>query len=235
MGASLVLARKRRKMSRTAKNIKAVEFDADLEKALKALKKADKPLAQVIKYVGPCTLKPNDIQSPFVALAESIVYQQLSGKAAATIFGRVKSLFDPSGGFTAEQVLNTPVEILRGAGCSNAKGLALIDLAEKTISGVVPTVDQLHTMPDDEIIERLVSIRGVGKWTVEMLLIFRLGRMNVMPATDYGIRKGFALTYGLADLPTPSQIVAHSEIWKPFRTLASWYLWRALELPAELW
>lgn len=218
-----------------AKNFKAAEFGAEVEKALKALKKADKQLAQVIKNVGPCTLQPDDIQSPFVALAESIVYQQLSGKAAATIFGRVKTLFAESGGLTAQSVLTTSVQTLRSAGCSNAKALALIDLAEKTVSGVVPNVDQLHTMPDDEIIERLVSIRGVGKWTVEMLLIFRLGRMDVMPATDYGIRKGFALTYRLVDLPTPKEILAHSEIWKPYRTLASWYLWRSLELPAEAW
>lgn len=222
-------------MSRTARHVKPAEFDAELEKALKALKKADKQLAQVIKNVGPCTLKPDDIQSPFMALAESIVYQQLSGKAAATIFGRVKSLYADAGGLTAEAVQRTPVEILRGAGCSNAKALALIDLAEKTVSGVVPTEKELHTMPDDEIIERLVSIRGVGKWTVEMLLIFRLGRMDVMPATDYGIRKGFALTYRKADLPTPKQILDYSQIWKPYRTLASWYLWRCLELPPEAW
>lgn len=218
-----------------AKNLQAAEFSAAVENALKALKKADKQLAQVIKNVGPCTLMPDDIQSPFVALAESIVYQQLSGKAAGTIFGRVKALFAETGGLTAEDVLTTTVQTLRGAGCSNAKALALIDLAEKTVSGVVPTVEQLHTMPDDEIIERLVSIRGVGKWTVEMMLIFRLGRMDVMPTTDYGIRKGFALTYKLADLPAPKEILAHSEIWKPYRTLASWYLWRCLELPAEAW
>jgi DNA-3-methyladenine glycosylase II len=222
-------------MSRTAKNIKPVEFDAELDKALKSLKKADKQLAQVIKNVGPCTLKADAIQSPFKALAESIIYQQLSGKAAATIFGRVKSLYDGNGGMNAKAVLKTPVEILRSAGCSNAKALALIDLAEKTVSGVVPTEAQLNDMSDEEIIERLVSIRGVGKWTVEMLLIFRLGRMDVMPATDYGIRKGFALTYGLPDLPTPRQILEHSEIWKPHRTLASWYLWRCLELPPEAW
>lgn len=222
-------------MSRTAKNIKAVEFDAELAKALKALKKADKSLAQVIKNVGPCTLKPDDIQSPFTALAESIVYQQLSGKAAATIFGRVKALYDDAGGMSPEAVIKTPIEILRSAGCSNAKALALIDLAEKTVSGVVPTESELHAMPDDEIIDRLVSIRGVGKWTVEMLLIFRLGRLDVMPATDYGIRKGFALTYRMADLPAPKQIIEHSQIWKPYRTLASWYLWRCLELPEEAW
>ncbi|MBI2809641.1 MAG: DNA-3-methyladenine glycosylase 2 family protein [Candidatus Melainabacteria bacterium] len=218
-----------------AKNINATEFDAEIEKALKALKKADKQLALVIKNVGPCTLKPDHIQSPFVALAESIIYQQLSGKAAATIFGRVKTLFAEAGGLTASAVINTSVQTLRGAGCSNAKAMALIDLAEKTVSGVVPTVDQLHSMPDDEIIERLVSIRGVGKWTVEMLLIFRLGRLDVMPATDYGIRKGFALTYRLADLPAPKEIIAHAEIWKPYRTLASWYLWRCLELPPQAW
>lgn len=222
-------------MSRVAKNVKVAYPDAELEKALKALKKADKELAYVIKQVGPCTLKPDDIQSPFDALAESIVYQQLTGKAAGTIFGRVKAIFADSGGMTAASVIKTPVEILRAAGCSNAKAVALIDLAEKTVSGVVPTMEQLELMSDDEIIERLVQIRGVGKWTVEMMLIFRLGRMNVMPVTDYGIRKGFQLTYRLDDLPAPRQILAHSEIWQPYRTIASWYMWRANELPQEAW
>ncbi len=222
-------------MSRLAKNLKKPVFDADLEKAIESICQVDRQLAYVIKHVGACTLKPDDMQSPFVALAESIIYQQLSGKAAATIFGRVQSLFEQSGGLTAEAVMKTPVEILRGAGCSNAKAVALIDLAEKTVSGVVPTLAQMHELSDPDLVERLVSIRGVGKWTVEMLLIFRLGRLDVMPATDYGIRKGFALTYGLIDLPAPKTIIAHAEIWKPYRTVASWYLWRALELPTEVW
>jgi DNA-3-methyladenine glycosylase II len=203
-------------MSRVAKNTKAPQFDLAVDTAINKISKADKKLARVIKCVGSCTLKPDDIQSPFEALAESIIYQQLSGKAAAAIFGRVKALFAHKGPMTAQDVLPTPITTLRAAGCSNAKATALIDLAEKTVSGVVPTLVEMHTMPDDELIERLITIRGVGKWTVEMLLIFRLGRMDVLPATDYGIRKGFALTYGLDDLPAPKAILAHGEIWSPY-------------------
>ena len=198
-------------MSRVAKNTKLPDFDATVESAIAKISQADKKLAYVIKHVGACILKPDDIQSPFEALAESIVYQQLSGKAAATIFARVQAIFAEQGGMTAERVRPVPVEILRGAGCSQAKALALKDLAEKTVSGVVPNLIEMHTMSDEELIERLVSIRGVGKWTVEMLLIFRLGRMDVLPATDYGIRKGFALTYGLEELPPPKSILAHGE------------------------
>lgn len=223
-------------MGRSARNLSdPLEFNAEIEKALKLLKRVDKRLAFVIKHTGECKLQPDHLQSPFYALAESIVYQQLTGKAAGTIFGRVVSLYNDVGGMSAPEVLKTPVEILRAAGCSNAKAVALIDLAEKTVSGVVPTLAQLHKMDDEEIIKRLSSIRGVGRWTVEMLLIFRLGRMDVMPATDYGVRKGFALTYGLEDLPTPKQILEHAEIWRPYRTIPSWYMWRALELPPEIW
>ena len=220
---------------RSARLSKTSETASKVEKSIKALAKADPKLGRVIKHVGSFTLQANEIQSPFEALAESIVYQQLSGKAAATIFGRVKAIYGEPATLKADDVGRTEIEVLRAAGCSQAKALALKDLAAKTLSGELPTLDEMSSMDDDLLVERLVTIRGVGRWTAEMLLIFKLGRMNVLPAADYGIRKGFALTYGLADLPTPKALLAHGEIWSPYRTAASWYLWRALELPPSVW
>jgi 3-methyladenine DNA glycosylase/8-oxoguanine DNA glycosylase len=124
---------------------------------------------------------------------------------------------------------------LRSAGCSQAKALALKDLAEKTLSGTVPSLEEMHTLGDEELIERLTSIRGVGRWTVEMLLIFRLGRIDILPSTDYGVRKGFALVYNSIELPAPKTLTLYGEKWRPYRTIPSWYMWRALELPAEFW
>lgn len=169
------------------------------------------------------------MQSPFEALAEAIVYQQLTGKAAATIFGRVKAAVGEKR-LKPEALLAAPDEALRGAGLSRAKLAALKDLADKTKAGVVPSLTVLKRLSDEAIVERLTSIRGVGRWTVEMLLIFKLGRPDVLPVGDYGIRKGFARTFGLAELPTPRDVAARGERWRPHRTVASWYLWRALEL-----
>ena len=126
-----------------------------------------------------------------------------------------------------------PDERLRAAGLSRAKLAAIKDLSEKSLTGVVPTSRAIATMPDEEIVERLTVIRGVGRWTVEMLLIFKLGRPDVLPATDYGVRQGFARAYGRVELPTPKELEAHGERWRPYRTVAAWYLWRSLELPTS--
>ena len=166
------------------------------------------------------------MQSPFQALAESIVYQQLTGKAAATIHGRLVSLF-PRKRITPERLLETHARRLRGAGLSRAKVLALKDLAKKTLDGVVPTLARLHAMTDGEIVERLIQVRGIGRWSVEMLLIFRLGRPDVWPATDYGVRKGYARVFGGGRLPSPKYLERRGERWRPHRSVAAWYLWRA--------
>jgi 3-methyladenine DNA glycosylase/8-oxoguanine DNA glycosylase len=180
--------------------------------------------------VGECRYRPTRSQkSPFLALAESIAYQQLNGKAAATIYGRFHALY-PGKGPTPERVLETTEEAMRGAGLSRAKTLAIRDLAAKTIDGTVPTAARLRALGDEEIVERLTSIRGIGRWTAEMLLMFRLGRPDVLPATDYGVRKGFALTYRKRSLPSPSKLLSHGERWRPYRSVASWYLWRAVDL-----
>jgi DNA-3-methyladenine glycosylase II len=199
------------------------------KQAIRHLGKADKHLARLIKRVGECTLKPELRRTPFQALVRSVAYQQLNGTAAATIFGRVKALYPGKRFPTAEDLLETPDDKLRGAGLSRAKVAAIKDIAAKTLAKVVPDARSIRKMSDSEIIERVTTIRGVGPWTAEMLLIFNLGRPDVLPATDFGVRKGFAVTYGLDELPTPKELLKHGEIWKPYRTTAAWYLWRAAD------
>ena len=171
---------------------------------------------------------------PFDALAESIAYQQLSGKAAATIFGRVRALYPKTKWLDPAKILATPDDALRSAGLSRAKTAAIKDLAAKTIDGTVPSGHALLRMSDDEIIARLTQVRGIGRWTVEMLLLFDLGRPDVWPVDDYGVRKGFAKTFGRRKLPTPKQLIKSGEKWRPYRSVAAWYFWRALEAPEKL-
>jgi DNA-3-methyladenine glycosylase II len=209
----------------------------DPAEALEYLRAADAKLAALIDRAGPFTLKLDPSQSPFEALLESILYQQLNGKAAATIHARVRAYF---GGDPAPQLLlDTPDEVLRAAGVSGNKARALKDLAAKTLDGTVPTHAAIKKMPDAEIVERLTAVRGIGPWTVEMLLIFRMGRPDVFPVTDYGVRKGFALTFlrlpktrplAAEDLPKPEILLKRGRRWAPFRSVASWYLWRACDL-----
>ncbi len=200
----------------------------DLDEALAHLR-GDARLADVIAKAAAPKLRLDPTESTFEALAQSIVYQQLSGKAAATIHGRLRDLF-PRRRVTPTGLLSAKDEQLRGAGLSRGKVLALRDLADKTLAGVVPDVGRLHTMSDDAIVDRLVQVRGIGRWTVEMLLIFRLGRPDVLPVNDYGVRHGFQLAYGKKTMPTPQELARHGERWRPFRTVASWYMWRAVEL-----
>ncbi len=199
---------------------------------LEELSRADKVLGKLIKKVGPCTLKYRKHRTPFQALVQSVTYQQLNGTAASTIFRRFKALYPHRRFPRPEDILGTPDERLRGAGLSRAKTAAIKDIAAKTLEGVIPGSRTITAMSDAEIVERLTAVRGVGPWTVEMLLIFTLGRPDVLPATDYGVRKGFALTYGLLELPAPKALLEHGERWRPHRTTAAWYFWRALELPA---
>jgi DNA-3-methyladenine glycosylase II len=171
-------------------------------------------------------------RSPYESLVRSVAYQQLNGTAAATILGRVLKLYPGQRFPRPEDILSTPEEKLRGAGLSRAKVAAIRDIAAKTIEGVVPTSRVITKMTEVEIIERLTAVRGVGPWTVEMLLIFTLGRTDVLPVTDYGVRKGFALTYGWKELPSPKELLEFGKRWRPHRTTAAWYFWRALDLPA---
>jgi DNA-3-methyladenine glycosylase II len=217
--------------------------------ATAALSAADPKLAKLIALAGPFTVRLPAQQSPFEALAHSIVYQQLHGKAAATIHARLIRSFNPDIPLnhpdpdllhpTPQHLLDAPNDQLRAAGLSANKALALRDLAAKTLDGTVPSLATIRRMSDAAIIDHLTQVRGIGKWTVEMFLIFRLGRPNILPTSDFGIRKGFALTYlGLKPttkltpdlLATPAQIERRAKKWQPWSSVASWYLWRACDL-----
>jgi len=199
------------------------------EEALEHLSQSDKVLARLIRKVGPCRLEPRRNTSPFQALVQSVAHQQLNGTAAKTILRRVIALYPKRRFPTPEDLLSTADEPLRGAGLSRAKIAAIKDIAAKTVEGLVPASRAIAKLSNEEILERLTTIRGVGPWTVEMLLMFKLGRLDVLPASDFGVRKGFALIYRRKELPAPADLLAHGERWRPYRTIASWYLWRALD------
>ena len=190
-------------------------------------------MAALIARSLPYNVKPALSIRPFDALAESIAYQQLSGKAAATIFGRVRALYPRRKYLDPEKILATPDEAFRAAGLSRNKIAALKDLAAKTIDGTVPSPRAIIRMSDEEIIGRLITVRGIGRWTVEMLLLFDLGRPDVWPVDDYGVRKGFAKTFGRRKLPTPKELMKFGEKWRPYRSVAAWYFWRALDAPKK--
>ena len=200
------------------------------EHILAHLTRADAVLGNLIRAVGPCRLVPATDGEPFQTLARAIAHQQLNGTAANTILGRLCESCGQGGFPTPQMVLAASVASLRAAGFSFAKVAALRDLAEKTLTAVVPAAGLLEELADEEIVARLVQVRGVGRWTVEMLLIFQLGRPDVLPVDDFGVRSGFRAAYGLARLPQPKALAAFGERWKPYRSTAAWYLWRALEL-----
>ena len=213
--------------------------------ACRELAAADPKLGRLIERAGPFTLRVASAQSPFEALLESIVYQQLHGKAAATIHRRLLESFHPLCGEqhpSAQHRLDFPNEQLRASGLAKKRSLSIRDLAAKALDRTVPTLVQIRRMSDEAIIEHLTQVRGIGRWTVEMLLIFRLGRPNVLPVNDYGVRKGFALTFGKLkpadkvtpmDLPKPDVMLRRAKKWEPWRSVASWYLWRACDLAAN--
>lgn len=205
----------------------AAALPYDWTQATADLTAADPVLGDLIAAVGAQRLEVR-AQEPFLALLRAIVYQQLSGKAAATIHGRVLALFADEV-VAPEALLDLPDEALRGAGLSRAKTRAVKDLAAKTLDGTVPEGATLQTLDDSAVIERLTTVRGIGPWTVEMLLMFTLGRPDVLPVSDLGVRHGFRLLYDHAELPTPSELRAHGERWRPWRSVASWYLWRAVD------
>src|SRR2546428_2817900 len=187
-------------------------------------------LAELIANPLPFQMDADPLQSPYEALLESIAYQSISGKAAATIFGRIKALSGNGRPPSPEQMLKLRKPVLRKAGLSGAKVLAMKDLAQKTIDGVVPTLEQAERLSDEELVERLVCVRGIGAWTVEMFLIFRLGRPDVLPIHDLGVKKGWSITYGKKHMPRPKELLAFGERWRPYRSVASWYMCRAFEL-----
>ena len=223
----------------------------DIPLALSELAAADPKLGRLIQRAGPFTMKLATASSPFEALLESIIYQQLHGKAAAAIHAKLLRSFNPTHSPndlpetlvhpTAQHLLDAPNDQLRAAGLSHNKALSVRDLAAKTLDGTVPTLARIRRMSDPDIIAHLTQVRGIGEWTVQMFLIFRLGRPDILPTNDYGVRKGFALTFGKlkptdkvtpADLPKPDAMERRAKKWHPWCSVASWYLWRACDLAA---
>lgn len=205
----------------------------DPREAVDHLKEVDEALGAFIERVGPLELKPGRYRTPFEALLRAIAYQQLSGKAAGTIHGRVVALF-PGGKPTPERLIEISDDRLRRAGLSRNKALAARDLAAKALDGTVPARDDIATLDDEEIMERCTRVRGIGRWTVEMLLIFDLGRPDVLPVDDLGIRKGFRNVLGMKRLPAPVTMMRRARRWQPYRSAASWYLWRAADGDAAM-
>ena len=201
-----------------------------LRAAVRHLKRADPVLARVITRVGPCRFETRRDGTHFDAVARAIIYQQLSGKAAATIHARMRDAF---GGRDPEpaELLAMPDEPLRAAGISRQKLGYLRDLAARVHGGEVP-LHALDDLPDDEVLEALVRVKGVGRWTAQMFLMFRLGRMDILPELDLGVQRGIQLAYGLKKLPGPKDVLRYGEPWAPYRSVASWYLWRSIDGPA---
>lgn len=208
--------------------MKGLGYEPDA--ALRRLRR-DPDMRRLIRHAGAFSLVPRRPAAPFPALLRAIVYQQLSGKAAATIHGRVMDLFPGRGHPSPEEILGIDELVLRGAGLSQNKMLAVRDLAARVLDGTVPSLRALRRMDDEEIVARLTAVRGVGRWTVEMLLIFTLGRPDVLPLNDLGVLKGFARVYGEA--PDAARLAERGEAWRPFRSVASWYLWRAADMPPD--
>ena len=192
------------------------------------LTNADPVMAQLVARLGPPDLKPSRLP-PFQSLAHAIIHQQLGSAAAGTILNRFKALFDGNGFPTPAEVIRLDVDRLRSAGLSRQKAHYIRDLAQKSIDGVVPSLRDCDRLTDAELFERLTSIKGVGRWTVEMLLIFNLGRPDVLPVHDLGVRRGFQLAYRKRKLPEPEQLDRYGIRWSPHRTTAAWYLWRAAD------
>jgi DNA-3-methyladenine glycosylase II len=204
---------------------KSPKLPFDPAAAVAHLRAGDPKLGALIERAGAFTLRLDHEQSPFESLLESILYQQLNGRAAATIHRRVREYF---GGDPAPQLLlDAPDEVLRAAGVSGNKCKALKDLAARTLDGTVPAHAAIRKMTDDEIVERLTKVRGIGRWTVEMLLIFTLGRPDVLPVDDFGVREGYRVLHRLETQPKPRALAEIGLAWSPHRSLAAWYLWRA--------
>jgi len=193
------------------------------------LRKADPVMRTLIRQVGPCALRP-ERRTPFEALVSAVAHQQLNGVAAATILKRFRACVPGRAFPKPDAVAALPDEVIRAAGFSRAKLAAIRDLSARALSGELPSRRVLAGWDDEAVIECLTECRGVGRWTAEMFLMFTLGRPDVLPVDDFGVRTGYRLAYGLAEMPSPKELAAIGERWRPHRTTASWYLWRAVDL-----
>jgi DNA-3-methyladenine glycosylase II len=197
--------------------------------ALKHLSTVDPAMAQLIREVGLCALEYEPWRSPFQSLVQAVAHQQLNGTAANTILTRFKKLFPGRKFPRPVDLAGVTDDQIRACGFSFAKIRAIRDIAVKVLDGTIPSSREITKLSDDEIVERLTAARGVGRWTVEMLLIFQLGRPDVLPVDDFGVRTGFGHAYQMGKMPTPKELLAFGEKWKPHRTTAAWYLWRAAD------
>lgn len=204
-------------------------YEYDPAVAVAHLRAADPILAGVIERVGPFALELQPARTLFQALLRSIVYQQLHAKAAATIHGRVQDALRPLGGLVPDALAAASDPALRAAGLSRAKLASIRDLANKCADGTIPTLAMARRLPDEELLDRLTAVRGIGPWSVHMLQIFTLGRPDVMPTGDFAIRLAFGRLYRKRGSPPPEAILRHARAWRPYRSVASWYLWRSLD------
>jgi methylated-DNA-[protein]-cysteine S-methyltransferase len=210
------------------------DYSFDPDAAVAHLRAKDRTLARLIERAGPFRMRMNTAPTTFAMLAEALVYQQLSGKAAATIFGRLCALYGETDSCPLpSDILGTDEQTLRSVGLSTAKARAVTDLAFKVEEGLVAPLKKLRTWPDADVLTNLVAVRGIGPWTAEMFLIFRLGRPDVLPLDDFGVRKGVKLTYRMPEMPDKKELATLGERWRPYRTVAAWYFWQALELAAD--
>jgi DNA-3-methyladenine glycosylase II len=210
-------------------NVQPTNLAFDLAEALRHLCARDERIKQLVAQTAAFQIDKDEGQSPYEVLLEAIAYQSISGKAAATIYGRVKALGENDRPPTPEKMLKIPKAKLRRVGLSGAKAASMKDLAKKALAGIVPSHEEALKLSDEELVERLISVRGIGAWTVEMFLIFRLGRPDVLPIHDLGVKKGWSVAYGKKHMPTPRELLKFGERWRPYRTVASWYMWRAFE------
>lgn len=201
-------------------------------RAIQHLRTRDPRLAEWIERLGPVKLAARRSREPFLALLETVAHQQLAGAAAKAIWTRVVGLF-PAGGLCPEALLSLSDDHLRSAGLSKAKAAAMREIAARTLAGEVPNAQSIGQLSEREIIAQLTRIRGIGPWTVDMLLIFTLRRPDILPVGDYGVRKGFQVLVRKRALPTPAQLVKAAELWRPYRTTASLYLWRIADQPKK--
>ncbi|MBI5774598.1 MAG: DNA-3-methyladenine glycosylase 2 family protein [Verrucomicrobia bacterium] len=199
------------------------------KEALQHLSASDAVMARLIREVGVCGLQPETRRSPFQSLVQAVAHQQLNGTAANTILTRFRKLFPGRKFPRPEDLAGVTDAQIRACGFSFAKIAAIRDITAKSLDGTVPASRLIAKLGDDEIVARLTEVRGVGRWTVEMLLIFQLGREDVLPADDFGVRNGFRLAYKKREMPKPKELLAHGERWRPHRTTAAWYLWRAAD------
>ena len=202
---------------------------ADIAAAEQELARRDPVLAHLVEVAGPCTIRSgrrNGRLGHFEELARSIVYQQLAGRAAAAIWGRVRALVD--GPFTPEAVLALDEPTLRSAGLSGAKARSIADLALKVADGHV-ALARVGRLADDQVVAELIQVRGIGRWTAEMFLMFSLGRLDVWPTGDFGVRKGYGRAWGLPEAPTPTELEVFGDRFRPYRSVVAWYCWRAVE------